>query len=147
MLLLLKFIYSEKTTKFCEISILNLTTVHTVKSQVEISQNFVAFSEYMNFSKFQVNKARRFFKNMFLSKDFFFWFQDTFSHLRPHILPHFFLQNYCQLKTKDLFALYEIKKNSFLLSSIGIQETFFCWQQSSHSVGGPTKNTVGETAI
>ena len=48
----IKFIYyrySEKTTKFCEISTLLLTTVHTVKSKVEISQNFVAFSEYMNF--------------------------------------------------------------------------------------------------
>ena len=44
-----KFIYSEKATKFCEISTLILTTVHTVKSKVEISQNFVAFSEYMNF--------------------------------------------------------------------------------------------------
>ena len=43
----LKFIYSEKATKFCEIFPLLLTTVHTVKSK--ISQNFVAFSEYMNF--------------------------------------------------------------------------------------------------
>ena len=42
--------YSEKTTKFCEISNLNLTTVHAVKSKEEISQNFVAFSEYMNFT-------------------------------------------------------------------------------------------------
>ena len=46
-----KFIYSEKATKFYEISTLLLTTVHTVKSKVEISQNFVAFSEYMNFIK------------------------------------------------------------------------------------------------
>ena len=46
-----KFIYSEKATKFCEISILNLTRVHAVKSKVEISQNFVAFSEYMNFKE------------------------------------------------------------------------------------------------
>ena len=45
----LKFIYSEKATKFREISTLLLTTVHTVKSKVEISQNFVAFLEYMNF--------------------------------------------------------------------------------------------------
>ena len=44
------FIYSEKATKFCEISTILLTTVHTVKSKVEILQNFVAFSEYMNFS-------------------------------------------------------------------------------------------------
>jgi hypothetical protein len=28
-----------------------LTAVHTVKSKVEISQNFVAFSEYMNFNR------------------------------------------------------------------------------------------------
>ena len=45
----IKFIYSEKATKFFEISTLFLTTVHTVKIKMEISQNFVAFSEYMNF--------------------------------------------------------------------------------------------------
>ena len=45
----IKFIYSEKATKFCEIFPLLLTTVHTVKSKRKISQNFVAFSEYMNF--------------------------------------------------------------------------------------------------
>ena len=36
-----KFIYSEKPTKFCEISSLDLTVLHTVKSRVEISENFV----------------------------------------------------------------------------------------------------------
>ena len=46
---LLKFIYSEKATKFCEISTVDLSYVVTVKSTVEILQNFVAFSEYMNF--------------------------------------------------------------------------------------------------
>ena len=45
----LKFIYSEKATKVCEIFPLLLTTVHTVKNKGKISQNFVAFSEYMNF--------------------------------------------------------------------------------------------------
>ena len=45
-----KFIYSEKATKFCEISPLHLSYVAPVKSKVEISQNFVAFSEYMNFT-------------------------------------------------------------------------------------------------
>ena len=45
----LKLIYSEKATKFCEISTVDLSYVVTVKSTVEISQNFVAFSEYMNF--------------------------------------------------------------------------------------------------
>ena len=43
----LKFIYSEKATKFCEISTVDLSYVVPVKSTVEISQNFV--SEYMNF--------------------------------------------------------------------------------------------------
>ena len=44
-----KFIYSENATTFCEIFPLLLTTVHTVKRKGKISQNFVAFSEYMNF--------------------------------------------------------------------------------------------------
>ena len=42
-----KFIYSEKATKFCEIS---TSYVLPVKSKVEISPNFVAFSEYINFT-------------------------------------------------------------------------------------------------
>ena len=46
----IKFIYSEKATNFCEISTVDLSYVITVKSTVEISQNFVAFSEYMNFN-------------------------------------------------------------------------------------------------
>ena len=46
---LLKFIYSEKVTKFCEISTVCLTNVVTVKSTREVSQNFAAFSEYINF--------------------------------------------------------------------------------------------------
>ena len=47
----LKLIYSEKATEFCEISTLLLTGTTQDKSKVEISQNFVAFSEYMNFKK------------------------------------------------------------------------------------------------
>ena len=48
----LKFIYSEKATKFCEISTLILSYVVPVKSKVKISPKFVAFSEYMNFNTF-----------------------------------------------------------------------------------------------
>ena len=48
---IVKFIYSEKATKFCEIFILLLSYVVPVKSKAKISQNFVAFSEYMNFSR------------------------------------------------------------------------------------------------
>ena len=46
----LKFVYSEKATKFFEISTLLLSTVYTDESKVEILQNFVTCSEYMNFT-------------------------------------------------------------------------------------------------
>ena len=49
-LLKLKFIYSEKATKFCEIFPLLLSYVVPVKSKGKILQKFVAFSEYMNFN-------------------------------------------------------------------------------------------------
>ena len=52
----LKFIYSEKATNFCKISSVHLSYVVTVKSTVEISQNFVAFSEYMNLTDFCISK-------------------------------------------------------------------------------------------
>ena len=48
----LKFIYYEKATKFCKISTLLLSVCTIDKSKVEISQNFVAFSEYTNFTKY-----------------------------------------------------------------------------------------------
>ena len=48
---LVKFIYSEKVIKFYKISTLLLTVCTAVKSKVEILQNFVAFSEYMNFNQ------------------------------------------------------------------------------------------------
>ena len=47
---LLKFIYSKKATKFCEIIPLLLTVCTVVKIKGKISQNFVAFSDYMNFN-------------------------------------------------------------------------------------------------
>ena len=46
---LIKFIYSEKATKFCKISNLLLPVCTVDKSKVEISQNFVALSEYTSF--------------------------------------------------------------------------------------------------
>ena len=42
--------YSEKSTKFRKIFLLLLTVCTVVKSKGKISQNFVAFSEYMNFN-------------------------------------------------------------------------------------------------
>ena len=53
-LTLLKFIYSEKATNLCKISTVDLSYVITVKFTLEISQNFVAFSEYMNFNWLQL---------------------------------------------------------------------------------------------
>ena len=43
----LKLIYYEKSTKFCEISTLLLCVYSVDESKVEISQKFVAFSEYV----------------------------------------------------------------------------------------------------
>ena len=54
----LKFIYSEKATKFCKIFPLLLTTVHTVKSKGKISQNFVAFSEYINLNNVRFRSCK-----------------------------------------------------------------------------------------
>ena len=48
-----KFINSEKATKFCEIFISLLSYVVPVKSKGKILQDFVAFSEYMNFDSKQ----------------------------------------------------------------------------------------------
>ena len=42
--------YSEKATKFCEIFTLHLTGTTEDKSKVEVSQNFLAFSQYMTFT-------------------------------------------------------------------------------------------------
>ena len=53
----IKFVYSEKATKFCEIFTLLLTTVHTDKSKVKISQNVVVFFEYMNFNVTAMNNV------------------------------------------------------------------------------------------
>ena len=44
----LKFIYSEKASKFGEIFPLLLTVCTVVKSKGKISRNFVDFSENMN---------------------------------------------------------------------------------------------------
>ena len=49
-LLGVKFIYSEKATKFCEISTLLLSVCTVDKSKVEILQKFLTFSEYTNFN-------------------------------------------------------------------------------------------------
>ena len=47
---MLKFVYFEKATNFCEIFTLLLSYVVPVKSKEKILQNFVAFSKYVNFT-------------------------------------------------------------------------------------------------
>ena len=55
----IKFIYAEKTTKFCEIFPLLLIVCTAVKNKGKISQNFVAFSEHMNFSHVTAKSVSR----------------------------------------------------------------------------------------
>ena len=50
--LIVKFIYFENATKFCKIFPFLLTVCTVVKSKRKISQNFVAFSEYMKFTSY-----------------------------------------------------------------------------------------------
>ena len=46
------FVYSEKATKFCKISSLLLSTVHTDKIRWRFRKLLWPFSEYMNFAMF-----------------------------------------------------------------------------------------------
>ena len=82
----LKYKYSEKATKFCEISTLLLSYVVPVKS-------YVAFSEYMNFRS--LNFYRPFFCNNFSQK-----FSSTFLpnfYIYVHMIEFFLLhQNFSQ---------------------------------------------------
>ena len=61
-----KFIYSKTSTKFCEIFTLLLIVSTVVKSKGKISQNFVAFPEYMNFTP--TRKLQDYFLSQKISK-------------------------------------------------------------------------------
>ena len=99
----LKFIYSEKAAKFCEIFILLLSYIVPVKSKVKILQDFVAFSEYMNFScdifkniswhnsfSFIDATFRRAFLSIFSSFEFYF-LECRFIKKYTEVFPPFFL--------------------------------------------------------
>ena len=58
----LKFIYSEKAKKFWKIFPSLLSAVHTVKSKGKILKNFVAFSEYMNFTCSHISVETKMYK-------------------------------------------------------------------------------------
>ena len=60
------FCLSEKARKFCEISTLLLTVLDTDKSKVEISQNFMAFSEFLT----KYNQKTSFVKTIWFVKRF-----------------------------------------------------------------------------
>ena len=64
-LTLLKFIYSEKVTKVCKISTLDLSYVVTVKSTVEISQKLVSFSELESWGSEETPSTTPFFKRAY----------------------------------------------------------------------------------
>ena len=65
----LKFIYSEKVTKFCKIfTLLCPTYVVPVKIKVNMLQNFVAFSENMNFMQYIRYKEQKMQNLAFLLK-------------------------------------------------------------------------------
>ena len=68
----LKFIYSEKATKFCEIFTLLLTVCIVVKSKVKILQNFVAFSENLNFTNVYIKLPI-----WYCNGSFFFWIESV----------------------------------------------------------------------
>ena len=97
-------LYSEKAAKFCEIfPAVLLTTVHTVKSKGKISQNFVAFSDYMNFKTTFEKSMNSFVKTILES-------------LVDHLLS---LKNFCnQLRTKIL--------------NVVSRTTFFCHYTHLH---------------
>ena len=65
---IIKFIYSEKATKFCEIFTLLLSYVMPVKSKVKISQNCVPFSEFMNFNSVVGNHSDTYTLGKFLEE-------------------------------------------------------------------------------
>ena len=56
---IVKFFYSEKATNFCKISTVNLSYVVKITSTMEISQNFVTISEFMNFTKLVVSSTEQ----------------------------------------------------------------------------------------
>ena len=69
-----------------------LTTVHTVKSKVKISQNFVAFSEYMNF--ITINEIRQVFSPICFTNFFHNTYIIQFSNFSCMFLnPNIFFSN------------------------------------------------------
>ena len=118
----MKFIHSEKATEFCEISTNYLTGNTQDKWLMEISQNFLAFSEYMNFTVFFYSRKLKssiwlhastiiLFQNRPL---LFFWFEvwnQTFLQvLTPFFLHAIFWTAFFQYSNNQI-----TKKNRFFV--------------------------------
>ena len=71
-----KLIFSEKATKFSEIFKLLLTGTTQDKSKVKISQNFVDFSEYMNYN---YQKARQIRSSNCIFRNLYYVCTDTYE--------------------------------------------------------------------
>ena len=80
---MLKFIYSEKVTKFREISTLLWSVCTVDKSKVEISQNSLAFSEYTNFSSLDITHMVHSPVALFLRKTY--EHKVALTYMRPHL--------------------------------------------------------------
>ena len=70
---ILKFIYSEKATKFCEIFTLLLSYEVPVKSKVKILQIFLAFLECINFTKEIFGEKKILVRSPILMKRYCVW--------------------------------------------------------------------------
>ena len=121
MYLNLKLIYSEKATKFCEISTLLLTTVHTVKRKLEILQNFLAFSEYINFNYFNSKPWKRRQKHKLLRED-----QSVFMH--ENVKYTLIAKNLHTYNLKNEFICFFLIKNYSKERSAKVKNFDFCSQ-------------------
>ena len=106
--LAIKFEYSEKAAKFCKISTLLLFTVHTDKSKVKILQDFVAFSEYMNFNlPFFWSKVHQMCPNSNNCNSLKIWFKQA-PFTSEYFLPDCFTLPQLTVKPSDIELLIAI---------------------------------------
>ena len=127
-----KFIYSEKATKFCKIFFLLLTVCTVVKSKGKIFQNFLAFSEYMNFTAFSLT---HYLKNAaFIKKNFPFLFRNgKKKHFLKERWKHFLDRLHFTKTNVFIFPLRNTTANpkkSFYIGCILRKQDFF-WICSS----------------
>ena len=111
---ILKFIYSEKATKFWEISNLDLTVCSKVKPKVDISSNYVAFSEYMNFNGISSTNSSTATKTLQPLK----WVQAT-----GVAQGDFYQSGFVQMKKTE--SWHQQKKSSWIVQKIFSHNSYF----------------------